>query len=98
MIRRIVFRQQARTEFHEAVTWYDERRTGLGAEFVRAVEDAILRAADAPQRWPITFADIRRIVTRRFPYVLFFRVRNDTLVVVAVFHVRRDPQTRRDRG
>jgi len=93
MIRTVVFRPQAQAELHEAVAWYDLHRHGLGAELIREVEGAVLQAVNAPTRWPIAISDIRRISTRRFPYILFFRVRRDTLVVLAVFHARRDPQT-----
>ena len=30
-------------------------------------------------------------VTRRFPFAVYFRIRSDALVVLAVFHGRRDP-------
>jgi hypothetical protein len=37
MTRRVVFRRAARREFEEAALWYEERRSGLGAEFAAEV-------------------------------------------------------------
>ncbi len=34
MTLRVVFRRAARLEFEEGVLWYEERRRGLGAQFV----------------------------------------------------------------
>ena len=50
-----------------------------------------MNAAAAPQRYPIVFGDVRRAVARRFPFSIFFRVRKDKLIVLAVFHGRRNP-------
>lgn len=54
---------------------------------------AFRRAAESEfaERCPAVFGDIRRTVTRRFPLAIYFRVRSDVLVVLAVFHGRRNP-------
>lgn len=88
---RVAFRRAARKEFEEAAAWYEERRPGLGSVFVEELEHAIASAAAAPQRYPVTFGDVRRTVTRRFPFAIYFRVRSETLIVLAVFHGRRNP-------
>ena len=91
MTLRIVFRRAAKIEFEDASAWYDEKRLGLGEEFIVEIEQAIAMAASAPQRYPVVFGDVRRTVARRFPFSIYFRVRNDALVVLAVFHGRRNP-------
>jgi toxin ParE1/3/4 len=88
---RVVFRRAAKIEFEDAAVWYEERRRGLGEEFVHEIEQAIEMAATAPLRYPIVFNDVRRTVARRFPYSIYFRLRSDSLVVLAVFHGRRNP-------
>ena len=91
MTLRVVFRRAAKSEFEDAAVRYDEQRTGLGEEFVVEMEQAITRAATAPERYPVVYGDIRRTVARRFPYSVYFRVRGDSMVVLAIFHGRRDP-------
>ncbi|PKM06699.1 MAG: hypothetical protein CVV14_11415 [Gammaproteobacteria bacterium HGW-Gammaproteobacteria-4] len=98
MTLRIVFRRAAQSELEDAAVWYDEQRVGLGEEFIIEIEQAIANAAAAPKRHPIVFGDIRRTVARRFPFSVYFRVRQTTLVVLAVFHGRRDPAIWRRRG
>jgi hypothetical protein len=41
---------------------------------------------------PIKHADIRRVPVRRFPYCVFYRVEPDRIVVLAIFHGRRNPR------
>lgn len=88
MTLRVVFRRAALTEFEDAADWYETRRRGLGEEFVAEVTDAIERAADRPQQHPVVYGDVRRTVCRRFPFAIYFRVRGESLVVLAVFHAR----------
>ena len=98
MSLRIVFRPVARIEFEEATTWYDKKRHGLGGEFLREIDAVILRVAEKPERFPLILADVRKAVARRFPYSVFFRVRGASLVILAVFHGRRDPTILRRRA
>ena len=80
-----------KSEFEDAAVRYDEQRQGLGEEFIVEIEEAASRAPATPERYPIVFGDIRRAVARRFPYSVYFRVRTNSMVVLAVFHGRRNP-------
>ncbi len=48
------------------------------------------RAQREPEIYPPVLGDARRAVVRRFPYGVIYAVRNDRLVVFAVFHSSRD--------
>ncbi len=91
MSYRVVFRRAAIREFEEAALWYDAQRRGLGEEFIYEIEQSLSSAASAPLRYPLVFGDVRRTVARRFPYSIYFRIRSDSMVVLAVFHGRRNP-------
>ncbi|MFO1253102.1 MAG: type II toxin-antitoxin system RelE/ParE family toxin [Inhella sp.] len=88
---RIAFRPEAQEELLEAQAWYEARAEGLGIDFARAFEVALLSAQRHPDGFHVVEADIRRVLLRRFPYALFYRVRDEEFLVVAVFHHRRDP-------
>lgn len=91
MTHRVVFRRAARQEFEEAAVWYNERRVGLGLDFRSEIERALQAAVESPNRYPQVHRHVRCIRVRRFPYSIFFLVEPNRLVVLAVFHVRRDP-------
>lgn len=48
--------------------------------------------ADGPDRFPLVVPPFRRVLLRRFPYAVYFRVHDDVVQVFAVFHARRDPR------
>lgn len=91
MSLRVVFRRAAKDELEEAAAWYEDRRRGLGDEFLNEIGEAVERAANHPERHPLVFGDVRRTVLRRFPYAVYFRQRDQALVILAVFHGRRNP-------
>jgi len=97
MILQPFFRKAARLEYDEAAIWYESQKAGLGIEFVEEIERALLSACEAPQRCSAVFKDVRRVRVKRFPYFVFFRVRESQLVVLSVFHVRRNPTIWRER-
>lgn len=91
MSRSLVFRQQARKEFDAAGDWYERERPGLGNAFLTEVDRVLRRVLDNPEAFPEMFDGIRKAVMKRFPYCLYFSVRGNTVVVLAVFHSARNP-------
>jgi plasmid stabilization system protein ParE len=92
MKRKIAFQLVARAEMQDASKWYEAKRSGLAAKFLEEIERCLSLAASNPIQFPLQTLDIRRITTRQFPYNIYFRPEAQRIVVVAVFHVNRDPQ------
>ncbi len=44
-----------------------------------------------PDRYPIVARDVREAPVPRFPYCIYYRVKLDRVVVIAVVHTARDP-------
>lgn len=88
MIERVIFRPKTVEDVASAAGWYNERSPGLGEELI----DEILRATDRAARNPELFrvvrarGEVRRVLTERFPYRIFFSVVEATLYVHAVLH------------
>ena len=91
MTSKAVFRRAARAEFDGAALRYEESRPGLGMQFTSEIDRAVGRAAENPDRFPIKHRDIRCVQARRFPYSVFYRIEQGRIVILAVFHARRDP-------
>ena len=97
MTRPVEFRPDAADEFAAAAAWYEARRTGLGSEFVSAIEAGLTEIAASPARHPVVHADVHRLLARRFPYAILYRLLPDRIRVIAVFHSARDPGALRGR-
>lgn len=97
MTLKVVFRPAARAEFDGAALWYEDRQPGLGRQFVSEIDRAIGRASAHPERFPIKHVAIRCVQAQRFPYSVFYLIESDRIVVLAIFHARRDPLVWRSR-
>lgn len=101
-MRRVRILEEAAGEAIEAAAWYEQERTGLGAEFARAVDTAIELLED--EIVPLTSMPGaagrrggKRLVLKRFPYDVVVRELGEEIVVVAVAHHCRRPGYWRDR-
>ena len=84
---------EAEEELAEAAAWYEAKRPGLGVELIAIADRVFEEIADAPLACGLWRDDrpYRRKVLTRFPYVVFFRVDADAVVIFAVAHARRRP-------
>ena len=97
MSRRLIVRPEAEAEMTDAFDWYEDRVPGLGSEFllcVDAVFGAILRS---PQQYPRVHKIARRALTRRFPFEVIFVEDDERVVVLSVFHAKRNPKRWQER-
>lgn len=88
MSRRLIIRPEAEADITDGAVWYDSRESGLGLELLLEVNSAISRALKNPEAFTRVRRNptVRRVLTRRFPYRVFFIVRVEAIVVFAVLH------------
>lgn len=94
---RYVFHPEALIEYSEAVQYYADRRLELAQAFINAVEDAIYRIKDSPTLWQVIDQDIRRCLTRKFPYGILYSIEPDYILILAIAHCSRNPGYWKDR-
>lgn len=87
----VTFHPAAKVEFVEAAARYEGLSPTLGRAFIAEIERCVALAANQPLIYPSVRANTRRVTTRRFPYSVYFRPEHHRIVVLAVFHYRRDP-------
>jgi plasmid stabilization system protein ParE len=93
----IVFRAEAQTEFDEAFDWYEQQRAGLGVDFLACVAEVLEHIGSLPGAYEVVFESVQRAIVRKFPYLILYKVEPGQVVVLAVFHSKRDPQVWQDR-
>lgn len=93
MNRSTFVRPEAQTDIREAALWYESRETGLGIRFVGEVRTSLRHVANNPLRFPAVGEDVRRAVLNSFPYSVYFMTEIDAVVIIAVLHQHRRPDT-----
>jgi plasmid stabilization system protein ParE len=90
-VTNLSFHPAADEELLEATEWYLERSAAAAAGFVREIERALSRIAEAPERYPLTRFGQRRFVLVNYPYDVVYRVAPNDIEIIAVAHHARRP-------
>jgi plasmid stabilization system protein ParE len=85
------FHPEAAEEYERDIRFYRKRQPGLPKRFVAAVEETIARILEHPDRWRMIEPNLRRCLTRTFPYSVIYSVQGDTVFIIAVAHGSREP-------
>lgn len=90
-MKRVRFLPDAEFEMIEAAAYYEAQQRDLGRRFLASVQDAIHRIGVNARLYPVVEMDVRRCLTKTFPFGVLFRELSDEIVVMAVMHLHRDP-------
>ena len=83
----------AEAELLDAVAYYNRESEGLGYEFAAEVRRTIIRITEHPNAWTPISHHTRRCRLNRFPYGILYQLRPDAILIVAVMHLRREPES-----
>ena len=88
---RYEFHPEALEEYTQAAFYYARKEPGLDLRFILSVERAIESIVQDPVRWRPIDEDVRRCLTRLFPYAVLYTTEDDYILIVAVAHCSREP-------
>lgn len=94
---KLVISPEVEQDLGAAYTWYEERRAGLGEEFMSCVDACVQGISRIPEAPPIVHQNYRRGLVRRFPYAVYYEYAAGVVTVYGVFHTARDPEKWRER-
>jgi len=87
----VIISTEAESDLNQAYLWYEKQIEGLGGDFLLCVDACIQNIARSPKIFQKVHKNIRRALIRRFPYGIFYIEQPDHIMIIAVFHARRDP-------
>jgi len=88
---RVIYSPQAVKELLDIVKYYDKNKPGLGAEFLRDLDRQINLCTSEPEIGMQVDQVYRRLVMKRFPFNIIYRILRDEIRVIAVAHQNRKP-------
>ncbi|MCP4755005.1 MAG: type II toxin-antitoxin system RelE/ParE family toxin [Proteobacteria bacterium] len=94
---KLIVTPEAEDDLSKAFTWYEERRKGLGHDFLLQVDAAFRFIERNPFVFPEVYKKTRRYLIKRFPYKILYRVVDPKIVVLAIIYGGRDPEWIRKR-
>lgn len=94
---KVDFLQPAEAEFLEAVAYYNLQSEGLGYDFAAEVKRTLGRIIQYPDAWAPLSKRTRRCRTSRFLFGSIYQVMRETILIVAVMHLHKRPETWKSR-
>jgi toxin ParE1/3/4 len=82
------FQPKADAEIEASYAWYEDKQSGLGDEFLRAVAVITEILARDPKRFAMTVTPFRWAKMRKFPYGIHYSIEGNTVWILACLHFR----------
>ena len=86
------FHQKAEKEFLDAVNYYESQQKRLGIRFSEDVYIAIQSICKYPYAWEKIDEKTRRCLTKKFPYGVLYRIKENHIRIMAVMNLNRKPK------
>lgn len=90
-MRVVRYHPKAREEFLRQVVFYSDVSPRLAERYAKAVRNAEIQAAEAPEQWPPYRLKTRRVIDRTFKFSLVYLYNEQEIYVVAIASTRRKP-------
>ena len=88
---RATIRPEAENDLKEAFSWYEDKRQGLGHDFLLQVDAGLKLIERNPKIYSPEHKGTRKHVIKRFPYKVVYLVEKERIIVLAVIHGKRSP-------
>ena len=72
-------RPAAAAEIEAAFGWYEDQRDGLGEERLSKLQAVVRVIVETPTRYSVVHRDTRRVLLRRFPYSILYRIASEVI-------------------
>lgn len=89
---KVIVRPEAEDDLKGAFSWYEDKRTGLGYDFLLQVDAGINFINRNPAIHPTEYKETRKHLIKRFPYKIIYLVEGNKIIVLAVIHGKRSPE------
>ncbi len=87
----VIIRPEAEDDLRDAFLWYEDKRTGLGYDFLLQVDAGICFINRNPEIHPAEYKGTRKHIIKRFPYKIFYFVEDEKIIIFGVIHSKRRP-------
>jgi plasmid stabilization system protein ParE len=88
---KLIISKKAYNEIELSQNYYNLQKNNLGNEFKNDVKHLILNILEFPNLYPTIKNDIKRCLLHKFPYSIFYAIRNDKIIILSVAHQNKKP-------
>jgi toxin ParE1/3/4 len=89
----LIFTTESQEDLREGFLWYEEKRVGLGTDFMLAIKAtvrSIERNPFAYAKAPTNIPNIHRAVVFKFSYLIFYTIVQQSVVILSIVSSKQD--------
>ncbi|MDZ4148067.1 MAG: type II toxin-antitoxin system RelE/ParE family toxin [Flavobacteriaceae bacterium] len=88
-------KDEANVEIIEAYLYYEEKRIGLGEEFLEHLDTYFDRITANPKHFPQKREPYREAFIKRFPFLVIYEISKRKVIVYSVFNTWQNPDKKK---
>lgn len=85
-------KDEANIDIIEAYLYYEEKRIGLGEEFLEHLDTYFDRIITNPEHFPKKRKPYREAFLKRFPFLIIYEITKEKVIVYSVFNTWQNPK------
>ncbi|MCT4664315.1 MAG: type II toxin-antitoxin system RelE/ParE family toxin [Flavobacteriales bacterium] len=89
---RIELLEEAELDFDKSYGFYHESSPKIADTFLTEINIGFESIKHNSTAFPIVYKDIRKYVVKKFPFMIYYRIEDVCIQVIAVFHTSRSPE------
>jgi toxin ParE1/3/4 len=93
----IVLRIEASQDVEQAQNYHEGRQEGLGQAFLDRLKDTLDAIRSTPDLYSAVWRNVRTAKMRKIQFIVYYRVNDDRIEVLAIMHGHRSARAWRGR-
>jgi plasmid stabilization system protein ParE len=88
----LVYLTRALNEFADSLEWYSERSTQAPQNFVFEIQNKLEEIKSNPYKFRNRYKNFHEAPLKRFPFDIVFIIETERVLIVSIYHHKRNPK------
>lgn len=94
---KIELSSEAEDDFEKSYEFYATENEKTADNYYKEVDNSLKKIANSPQLYPKVHRNVRKYVIKKFPFIIYYKVTNLVIRIIAIFHASRNPEIWKNR-
>jgi toxin ParE1/3/4 len=94
---KIELSNEAEIDFDKSYEFYTLKSEKNSDNFYKSINSALNKICKSPSVNPKIYKEIRKLVLKKFPFVIYYQIDEMVIRIIAIFHTSRNPNIWLDR-
>jgi len=96
-VYKIELSDEAEEDFNNSYNFYAKESQKVADNFLKQVDSCFVQISKNPEGNTYAFGEIRKLVMKKFPFIIYYKVKETIIKVIAIFHSSRNPEIWKER-